>query len=196
MANNIEKDQKVKVVALDFDGVITSLDIDWKAAIHQASDLVGYDVRSLILFYEINFGKLNFQKVSAEIEKLELEAIKKAPVLPCVNEVMLKLSEKHVEIHIVSMQSYRVVKEFLDQHGLSSYFKGIITREKCPSKKAQVECLIKKTGCSPSQLLLVDDNKRNISLCSELGVVCFLFQVKQNSKDAKKIWDKIIELLE
>ena len=157
---------------------------------------MGYDVKSLILFYENNFGTQNFKKVSSEIEKIELEAIKKAPVLPYVKEVMQKLSEKQRRNLRCFNAKLRVVKEFLDQHELSAYFKGIITREKCPGKKAQVQFLLKETGSSPSQLLLVDDNKRNISLCSELGVACFLFQGKQNSKDAKKVWDKVIELLE
>jgi phosphoglycolate phosphatase-like HAD superfamily hydrolase len=195
MAHNIVKAEKIKVVALDFDGVITSLDIDWKALIRQASALVGYDVKSLILFYEDNFGTPSFQKVSIEMEKIELEAIKKAPILPYAKESLQKLEKNQVDTYIVSMQSYQVVKEFLDQNGLTSYFRGIITRERCPGKKAQVECLIKEKGLSPSQVLLVDDSRRNITLCNELGVACFLFQGKQNTKDAEKEWDKIIALL-
>jgi phosphoglycolate phosphatase-like HAD superfamily hydrolase len=195
MAHNIVKAEKIKVVALDFDGVITSLDIDWKALIRQASALVGYDVKSLILFYEDNFGTPSFQKVSTEMEKIELEAIKKAPILPYAKESLRKLEKNQVDTYIVSMQSYQAVKEFLDQNRLTSYFRGIITRERCPGKKAQVECLIKEKGLSPSQVLLVDDSRRNITLCNELGVACFLFQGKQNTKDTKKEWDKIIELL-
>ena len=195
MANSIGRNDKIKVVALDFDGVITSLDIDWNTAIHKGSAIVGYDIKSLILFYEKNFGTPNFHKVSVEMEKLELEAIKKAPVLPHVKEALQKLAEKKIKIYIVSMQSYRVVKEFLNQHELSKFFQNVITRESCPGKKAQIEYLIRETAISPNQLLLVDDSKRNISLCSELGVTCFLFKPKQNIKDAKKVWDKVIECL-
>ncbi len=195
MANSVGRDYKIKVVALDFDGVITSLDIDWKAAIRQGSAIVGYDIKSLILFYEQNFGTPNFNKVSVEMENLELEAIKKASVLPYVKEALQNLAENRLKAYIVSMQSHRIVKEFLDKHGLSNYFQNIITREVCPSKKAQIEYLIRETAISSSQLLLVDDSKRNISLCSELGVTCFLFQPKKNMKDAKKVWDKVIDCL-
>jgi phosphoglycolate phosphatase-like HAD superfamily hydrolase len=195
MENNIGMTQKVKVVALDFDGVITCLDVDWDLAIRQASAVVGYDIKSIILFYENNFDTAIFNKVSTEIEKLELEALKKAQLLPCVKEVLQKLSEKHLEIYIVSLQSYRVIKEFLDKHELTSYFKGIITREKCPGKKAQVERIAKEMGLFTSQILLIDDNRRNISLCRELGVTCFHFPGKQNPKDAKKTWDKALEVL-
>ncbi len=195
MANNIDKTQKIKAVALDFDGVITTLDIDWETAIRRASALVGYDIKSLILFYENNFGSPNFNKVSAEIEKLELEALKKAHLLPCVKEVLQDLSEKHFETYVVSLQSYRVIKEFLEQHGLTRYFKGIITREKHPGKKAQVEWLAKELSLFPSQILLIDDNRRNIKLCREVGVTCFHFPGIQNPRDAKKTWDRALELL-
>jgi phosphoglycolate phosphatase-like HAD superfamily hydrolase len=192
MANNISKLEKIKAVALDFDGVVTSLDIDWKAAIRQASDIVGCDIKSLILFYEKNFDTLIFQKVSSEMEKIELEAIKKAPVLPYVKEALQKLKEKKVQTYIVTMQSYRVAKEFLDQHELDKYFNGIISREQCSSKKVQVEFLINKIRFSPNQVLLVDDSKRNINLCSELGITCFLFQ---SGKRSKEIWDKVLKLI-
>jgi HAD superfamily hydrolase (TIGR01509 family) len=194
MANNITKGT-IRVVALDFDGVMANLDLDWKAAIQQASAIAGYDIKSLILFYEEKFGTPLFEKISAEMEKLELQALKTSPVLPHVKESIEKLAQKNMDLYIVSMQSSRVIKTFLDQNGLASYFKEIVTREKCPGKKAQVEYVLKKAGVNPNQLLLVDDSKRNISLCSELGVVCFHFQNKAGflRKDiAKESWDTIV----
>jgi len=195
MANSIDKTRKVKAVALDFDGVITNLDINWNAAIRQASEIAGYDVKSLLLFYEKCFGTPIFQIVSSEMEKIELEAIRRTQVLPFVKESLQKLSEKQVQVYIVSMQSFRVVKEFLDQHGLASFFKDIITRERAPSKKAQVECLLKETGNIPNQIMVIDDSKKNINICTELGVICFYFQRKQNPREAMETWDKILNLL-
>jgi beta-phosphoglucomutase-like phosphatase (HAD superfamily) len=195
MANNIDTAIKVKAVALDFDGVITNLDIDWNAAIRQASSIVGHDIKSLITFYENNFGTPIFQKVSTEMEKIELDALRKAQASPFIGEFLQKLSEKQVEVYIVSMQSFNVIKKFLEQHGLTGYFKGIIAREKCPSKKAQVECISKETRSSLNQILLVDDSKRNISNCKELGLVCFYFQRKQSPKETREAWNKILNLL-
>ena len=178
MANNIEKPAKIKVVALDFDGVMANLDLDWKAAIRQASAIAGYDIKSLILFYEQQFGTPLFEKISGEMEKLELQALKTSPILPHVKESIEKLAQKNVDLYIVSMQSSRVIKTFLEQNGLSGYFKEIVTREKCPGKKAQVEYVLKQAGVSPNELLLIDDAIRNITMCSELGVACFHFQNK------------------
>ena len=192
MADNIGK---IKAIALDFDGVIVNLDLDWKAAICQASAISGYDIKSLILFYEEQFGTPIFEKISGEMETLELHALRTSPILPHVKEAIEMLAQKNIDLYIVSMQSQRVIKQFLEQHGLEVYFKEIVTREKCPGKKAQVTYVLKQAGINPIQLLLIDDSKRNISLCSELGVACFHFQNKAGlfrKSVTEESWEKIV----
>jgi len=196
MESSVDKTRKVKVVALDFDGVITNLDIDWNAAIRQASVLVGQDIKSLLTFYEKYYGTSIFQRVSGEMEKIEFEAARKAQVSHSVEEFLRKLSQKKVEAYVVSMQSFNVVKSFLDRHELTRFFKGIITRERCPSKKAQVERILKETGNSPEQILLVDDSKRNISLCRELHVACFHFQRNKDLNETEQAWIKVLNLID
>ena len=199
MANTIAEPAKIKAVALDFDGVMANLDLDWKVAIRQASEIAGYDIKSLITFYEKCFGTPLFQEINAEMEKLEIQALKTSPILPHVKETIEKLAERKVDLFIVSMQSYRVIKTFLDQNGLAGYFKDIIPREKCPNKKAQVEYVLKNYNVNPIQLLLVDDSKRNITLCSELGISCFHFQntvqFLRKGNNAKEPWDKVVNLI-
>jgi phosphoglycolate phosphatase-like HAD superfamily hydrolase len=190
MAHSI--DSKVKTIALDFDGVITNLEVDWNDAIRQASKIIGHDIKSLILFYEQYFGTPIFQKVSIEMEKIEIEALKKSQPVHFICEFLQKLAEKQVDIYIVSMQSLEVIKTFLDQQGLSIYFKDVITREKCPGKRAQVEYVAKN---SISKVMFVDDSKRNISNCEGLDVVCFYFPRNQKLNDAKKSWNKILDLI-
>jgi HAD superfamily hydrolase (TIGR01509 family) len=199
MANNLEF-TRIKAVALDFDGVMANLDLDWKVAIRQASEIAGYDIKSLITFYEKCFGTPLFQEISAKMEKLEMQALKTSPILPQVKETVEKLVERKADLYIVSMQSYLVIKTFLDQNGLAGYFKEIVTREKCPDKKAQVEYVLKTYNVNPSQLLLIDDSKRNIALCSELGISCFHFQNRvqffRNDIAAKDLWSKVLSLLD
>jgi len=196
MANCVDETRKVKAVALDFDGVITNLDINWDAAIRQASSIVGQDIKSLLTFYEKYFGTTIFQEVSSEMEKIELQASRKAQVLPSVEEFLRKLSQKNVEAYVVSMQSSTVVNGFLDQHGLTSFFKGVLTRETCPSKRAQVECVLKETGNRPEQILLVDDSKRNINLCKEINITCFHFQRNQGTNESEQTWNKVLNLID
>jgi HAD superfamily hydrolase (TIGR01509 family) len=186
---------KVKIVALDFDGVVTNLDVDWHSAIRLASTMAGYDVKSLLTFFEASEGKPIFQTVSTEIEKLELEALKSAEVTPFITEFLQKISEKHIDAYIVSMQSALVVKKFLDEHGLTRYFKDVITRERCPSKKAQVTCLLENSGVRANEVLLVDDSARNISKCQEMGVKCFHFARQQNSRKTRELWNSIFNIV-
>jgi len=183
---------KVKIIALDFDGVVTNLDIDWNSAIRLASTITGYDVKSLITFYEASEGKPIFQTVSRQIEKLELEALKNAKLTPFITEFLQKISERHIDMYIVSMQSARVVKKFLGEHGLTCYFRDIITRERYPSKKAQVTYLLDNSGVRPDEVLLVDDSARNVSKCQELGVKCFHFARQQNSRKNREMWNSIL----
>ena len=191
MENSVNSN-KVKVIALDFDGVVTNLNIDWHAAIRLASTIVGYDIKSLLTFYEAKYGTPIFQTVSKRIEQLELEALKEAKLTPFIREFLQKLSEMRVETYVVSMQSALVVKKFLSEHDLTSYFKDIVARERYPSKTAQVTYVLKKSGVCPSQVLLVDESARNISKCKELGVVCFHFARQQNSQRTRETWNSIL----
>ena len=193
MENSVEGN-KVTVIALDFDGVITNLNIDWNSAIRLASSIAGYDVKSLITFYEAAYGTPIFETVSKRIEQLELEALKDAKPTPFIREFLQKLSERHIEMYVVSMQSARVVKKFLNEHNLSAYFKDVVTRERYPSKKAQVTYVLETSEVSPDQVLLVDDSARNISKCKELGVACFHFARQQSSHKTREMWNSILTI--
>jgi len=196
MENNVKETGKIKAVALDFDGVITNLDIDWNTAIRRASQIAGYDVKSLLTFYEKCFGTPIFQTVSSEMEKIESEASNKAQVQPALKEFLQKISEKKIDAYVVSMQSRSVVEGFLNQHGLAGFFKGVITRERCPSKKGQVACVIKESGKNAKQVLFIDDSKGNINVCKELDVACFHFHRNQNPNVSKKEWNKVLTLID
>ena len=184
---------KIKVVALDFDGVITNLNVNWDAALHLASTAAGYNIENLIPFYEATYGTPVFQKASKLIEQLELEALKDAELAPYTVEFLEKLAELKVAIYIVSMQSMHVVKQFLNKHGLSAYISDVVTRDKCPSKKAQVLYVLEKSRVRPEQVLLVDDSAGNITNCKVLGISCFHFEKQQNPQKTKEMWDAILK---
>jgi HAD superfamily hydrolase (TIGR01509 family) len=196
MENSLNLKDKVKVIALDFDGVITNLDVDWNSAIHLASTIVGYNVKSLLTFYEASYGTSSFQTVSREMEKLELEALKHAELTPFVTEFLQKISESRTETYIVSSQSAPAIEEFLRKHGLACYFKEVLTRERFSNKKAQIEYILDKSRVSPDEILLVDDSERNITKCKELGIKCFYFIRRQDAARTKQMWNSIIGMVQ
>jgi phosphoglycolate phosphatase-like HAD superfamily hydrolase len=184
---------KVSAVALDFDGVIVNVEVDWKQMIKKASEISGQEVKSLLTFYEQNFGTSTFEKVSPEIEKVELEALKTSPQVPFIEDTLKTLAEKKIPIYIVSMQTKRAITGYLEQHGLSGYIKEVVSRERYPNKRAQVQYVTTQTA--GGQVLFVDDLKRNLDSCRDLGVVCFLFQRTNKPKDAKEAWNKLFSLI-
>jgi HAD superfamily hydrolase (TIGR01509 family) len=196
MEDSLNLKSRVKVVALDFDGVITNLDVDWNSAINSASEIAGYNVESLLTFYEAAHGTRIFQEVSREMEKLELEALKNAELTPFITEFLEKISKSRVEVYVVSMQSATVVEKFLRQHDLTSHFKEALTRERFACKKAQVAYILEKSRAKPTEILLVDDLQKNINECKELGIKCFHFTRRQDAAGTKQIWDSIIDLVQ
>ncbi|MEM2999381.1 MAG: HAD-IA family hydrolase [Candidatus Bathyarchaeia archaeon] len=192
MANNANP-PKIKAIALDFDGVITNLNVDWDAALRLASAVAGYRIENLIPFYEATYGTLIFQKASKLIEQLELEALKDAELAPYTMDFLEKLAELKVAVYIVSMQSRHVVLKFLSKHGLSAYISDVVTRDICPSKKTQVLYVLEKSHASPEQVLLVDDSAGNITSCKELGINCFHFEKQQDPQKTKEMWGTILK---
>jgi phosphoglycolate phosphatase-like HAD superfamily hydrolase len=190
MASSINP--KISAVALDFDGVIVNVEVDWKAAIKLASKISGQEVKSLLTFYEQNFGTPIFQRVSGEIEKLELEALNTSPQVPYIEETLKAFAEK-IPVYIVSMQTSKALTGYLEQYGLTGYVKEVVSRERFPSKRAQVQYVTSKA--TDGQVLFVDDLKRNLDSCRDLGVVCFLFQRTNKPKDAKEAWNKLLNLI-
>lgn len=184
---------KVSAVALDFDGVIVNVEVDWKKMIKKASEISGQEVKSLLTFYEQNFGTPAFEKVSQEIEKVELEALRTSPQVPFIEETLKTLAEKKIPVYIVSMQTKRAITGYLEQHALSGYIKEVVSRERFPNKRAQVQYVT--TQATGGQVLFVDDLKRNLDSCRDLGVVCFLFERTNKPKDAKEAWNKLFSLI-
>jgi HAD superfamily hydrolase (TIGR01509 family) len=196
MDNSLNLKNKVKVIALDFDGVITNLNVDWNSAIRLASTIAGYNIKSLITFYESSQGTPIFQKVSEEIEKLELVALKNAEPTPFIKEFLQKISKHFRETYIVSMQSALVVQKFLRHYDLAIYFKEILTRERFSSRRAQIAYILEKSRVNPNEVLLVDDSGKNIAVCKELGITCFYFARGQNPGKTKGMWNSILDLTE
>jgi HAD superfamily hydrolase (TIGR01509 family) len=196
MDNSLNLRNRVRVVALDFDGVITNLDIDWNSAIRLASKSAGYDVKSLLTFYEVSHGSTVFQKVSTEMEKLEMDALKNAEPTPFAKEFLEKISKGDIETYVVSMQSAPAVEKFLRQHDLIRYFKEILTRERFPTKKSQIEYVLEKSRVSPNEVLLVDDSERNVTSCRMLGIRCFHFIRRQDAARTKQMWDSTMDIVQ
>jgi len=162
----------IKVVVLDFDGVITNLSIDWKYVRSVASSTTGFEVRSLLDFWREYFGTELFFRVSKLVENFEFRAVQVAKPIHEVVKLIKYVAGRGVKVYIATMQSKASVNFFLEKYGLLSYVAGILTREDMSSKDEMLRHVLKIEGVKPEEVLFIDDSERNIKLCRELGAIC------------------------
>jgi HAD superfamily hydrolase (TIGR01509 family) len=162
------------VLILDFDGVITSLNIDWITVREEVSRIVGFRVESMLEFWERYFNTELFNLANEIVERYELESITKAKPY---DDVKTALQSFNGLIYLASMQSEKVLNIFLQKHGLKDYFKEVLGRERFGGKLRQVQYIIDRED-NAGRIILVDDSRRNISSCQALGIKCILFNRK------------------
>jgi len=159
------------VLILDFDGVITSLNIDWITVREEVSRRVGFRVESMLEFWERYFNTELFNLANEVVESYEFEGIMKAKPY---DDVKTALRSFDGLIYLASMQSERILSIFLQKHGLKDYFKEVLGRDRFGSKLRQVRYIIDRED-NAGRMILVDDSRRNISSCQVLGIKCILF---------------------
>lgn len=160
-------------IILDFDGVLTRLDIDWKAVIEKVSNVLGVRISSL---YEIilKYWRTSlYNTISNVIEEFELQSLNNAKLIPTIDELD-KLS-RIGRLCIASLQSRKVIERFLKKYGIENYFEKIMTRDDYPRKYMQIFKIINELNISPENTILIDDLERNCDECIEIGIRCIIF---------------------
>jgi phosphoglycolate phosphatase-like HAD superfamily hydrolase len=171
------------ILVLDFDGVITNLNIDWITVREEVSRRVGFKVGSMLEFWERYFNTDLFNLANEIVEKYEFEGIINAKPY---DDVKTGLQYFNGLVYLASMQSERILSIFLQKHGLIGYFKEVLGRVRFGSKLKQVRYIIERED-NARKIILVDDSRRNISSCYSLGVKCILFN--------RKAGDSLIRLI-
>jgi phosphoglycolate phosphatase-like HAD superfamily hydrolase len=176
------------ILILDFDGVVTDLDIDWKSVYKDISDMVGYEVNNLITFWESCFGTELFNTCNKIIEKYEFEAIPRAKLYEDVKPAFESFKGP---IYIASMQSQKVLDFFLSKYDLKHYFKEVLGRDNFGTKKRQIQYIMDRE-CDHKDFVLVDDLQRNIDDCSYLNIRFILFN-RKNGDNLINVIEKVIQ---
>jgi phosphoglycolate phosphatase-like HAD superfamily hydrolase len=178
MANTLTQGNAVFV--LDFDGVITTLDIDWKKLRNEISSDLKLKIDTFAEFLEKNFGNDEFERVSELVKQREYLAASKAAPYPDVKPALQLIHENAIHAYIASMQSIEVVNFFLRKFEIDSYFTQVLGRETYGSKRAQLDQIRnierQQRFSSLPNLVLIDDMKRNIVVAQELGYSTILFK--------------------
>jgi len=169
-----------KVFILDFDGIITSLNINWSKVRKEASKIAGFKIPSLIKFFENNFGTELFLKVSKLVEKYEIIAIKDAKPYPDVKRSLEVLTNLGKVIFLATMQATNPVITFLKKYDLNKYFKKILTRDMFRSKKDQLKYVLENINLPSKTVVFIDDSHHNFEICKKLELECILLEQRSN----------------
>ena len=70
----------------------------------------------------------------------------------------------------MSMQSKPSILKFLRKFNIS--LTGIFSKEDFPTKLEMLRRILEIEGIKPSELVFVDDLRRNLDECRKLGVIC------------------------
>ena len=181
---------EVKVLVLDFDGVITFLRIDWGLVRYLASEVAGFEIRSLLDFWRDYFGCEVFFRVSELVEGFEVEAAEVAEPVPEVADLIRKASRAGVKVYVATMQSEASVIRFLKKHGLLACVTDVLSREDLPTKKDMLKHILEIEGVKPEKVVFIDDSEKNIKYCAELGIKCI--HVKSNLREVARYLKEVI----
>ena len=91
MENNIISRNQISCVILDFDGVITNIDVDWDLLRERASNMTGALINSLLAFFDKYHGTDVFYMVSNEVELFEEKALEDATAAPNAINTLKKM---------------------------------------------------------------------------------------------------------
>ncbi|MEW9701179.1 HAD-IA family hydrolase [Paenibacillus sp. SI8] len=98
------------------------------------------------------------------------ENIRTLHIVPGMKEIIARLSAQGVRSSILSSNSAGNIRLFLKHNKLDGSFKEIITAKHLFGKHNSIRKIMKQWGVSPSQIIYVGDELRDIEACKKLGV--------------------------
>ncbi|MET1101294.1 MAG: HAD hydrolase-like protein [Pyrodictiaceae archaeon] len=181
-----------RLAILDFDGVLTELDIDWSRVREEVSRRIGVRIDSLMGLLVRLWGTELYRVVSGIIEGFELRAIEKAEPFPDTVWALEFLRRRNIRVYMATLQARRPVSIFLERYKLLGYFKGLLTRDEYPDKAMMVKSILSAENARAEEAFLVDDNPAHIVAAEDIGVKGVLVR---NSRKAPLLLEALRSLL-
>jgi len=118
-------------------------------------------------------------KLAEWLNRRRPRPLKHFKIVPGVKEMLEKLAP-HYPLAVVSARDERSTRQFLDQFGLTSFFKVIVTSVSAPHTKPYADPIhfaAQKMGVNPENCLMIGDTTVDIragknARCQTVGVLC------------------------
>ncbi len=113
------------------------------------------------------------------------------PLKPFVKEFLDLLKEKNIPMYVATATDRHLVEMALSKHGISNYFKGIITSTEAGSAKAESPAIFdmaRKTLCTPvEKTIIFEDSFHAIKTAKEAGYPVAALYDLAAARDLEKI---------
>ncbi|GFZ78163.1 phosphoglycolate phosphatase [Paenibacillus marchantiophytorum] len=172
----------VKHILFDFDGTLVDSRAllvklyNEMAAQHQFRMIRDQDLallRSLSISERVTrlgVPVLQIPKLVIAGKQLYQDHIRTLHVVPGMKDVVAKLSAQGIRSSILSSNSESNIRTLLKSNRMESSFKEIISAKHLFGKHHSIRKVMKQWGTSPSRMIYVGDELRDIEACQKLGV--------------------------
>ncbi|HXI02497.1 MAG TPA: HAD-IA family hydrolase, partial [Candidatus Saccharimonadales bacterium] len=156
-----------RLLVLDFDGVVTRLEVDWRAIKKEAARICRDDLGLQTDFSPVASGREHvlreagagaLARIDAFLAGSEMEGLGSARLSPEVADLLA--AHPALPLAIFSANSRRVLDAAIERFGLGGRVTAIAGREDVSRLKPHPEGLLKvlaTTGCDPSRAIYVGD---------------------------------------
>jgi hypothetical protein len=97
-------------IVLDFDGVITSLDIDWRALRQKISGILGREINSILEALRRYYRQREYYVIHVIAEEAELDAVEHATINPEIAAIIRNAKEPVYSHHAIRICCMAVSK--------------------------------------------------------------------------------------
>jgi phosphoglycolate phosphatase len=113
---------------------------------------------------------LQIPKLVTAGRQLYQENIRTLHIVPGMKEVIARVSSQGMKSSILSSNSEVNIRQILKNNKLDGTFKEIISAKHIFGKHHSIRKVMKQWGTSPSRMIYVGDELRDIEACRKLGV--------------------------
>jgi len=162
----------VKVLILDFDGVLACVRVDWGYVRGRLSEVLGFRVASILKLLRESYGTPTHRVVSEFVKHFEEAGLRGSKPTSFATTYLPKAFEAGLRAYVATMQESGTAEEFLRRWGLRRYLTGVLGRESFSCKAEMVRHILRVEGVSGREVFMIDDSLRNVAEASGLGVRC------------------------
>lgn len=171
----------IKYIAFDFDGTLVDSKEVFLDIFNQIAEKRGFQklnagnieyLRTLSITERCNFLKVPLYKVpfiAIEFLKDYKKSIDRLVLIDGIREVLEQLHNQGLELVIISSNSEKNIRTFLDLQGINC-IRQIFCSSNIFGKESLIRKFLKSSGLNASEVIYIGDEVRDIEACRKAGI--------------------------